>query len=296
MLDLETHIANDLSVPVSQTVTALAQHIRYNADNRDSVAAILLYGSGLWQGDAEDRIWDVHVLVHRYKGFRKRLFLSVMGSFLPPNVFYTEFEYQGRTLRCKYNVMRVSQFEKACRGKSFTPQVWARFAQPCRLVYAESEAMTDRIARNITNAVDRFFKMAAPFSGDEESARSFWVNGLQQTYADEMRSESEGRAAEIFAAHEQAATLRFDMWRAEKEMHGGEGKFRRRALRPLRKLVALLRILKSSVTFENGVDYALWKVKRHSGVEVEVSAFQRRHPLIAGWPVLWKLYRKGAFK
>jgi len=70
----------------------------------------------------------------------------------------------------------------------------------------------------------------------------------------------------------------------------------RYSIRPLRKAVVFVRWIKAALTFENGVDYALWKIKRHSGVSVEATEFQRKYPLIAAWPLVWKLYRKGAFR
>jgi hypothetical protein len=54
--------------------------------------------------------------------------------------------------------------------------------------------------------------------------------------------------------------------------------------------------MKATLTFENGVDYALWKIERQSGVHMKASPLQRRHPLIAAWPLVWKLWRKGAFR
>ena len=62
------------------------------------------------------------------------------------------------------------------------------------------------------------------------------------------------------------------------------------------KLLSVLRLCKSAFTFDDPVDYALWKVKRHSGVEVTATERQRRYPLIFAWPLVWRLYRQGALK
>ena len=42
--------------------------------------------------------------------------------------------------------------------------------------------------------------------------------------------------------------------------------------------------------------YILWKIERHSGVRVEVTPRQRRHPFIFALPLFWRLYRQGAFR
>ena len=50
------------------------------------------------------------------------------------------------------------------------------------------------------------------------------------------------------------------------------------------------------LVLDDPVDYALWKVQRHSGVTVTATERQRRYPLIFAWPLVWQLYRQGALK
>jgi len=58
----------------------------------------------------------------------------------------------------------------------------------------------------------------------------------------------------------------------------------------------VLRLGKAAFTFNDPLDYVLWKVERHSGIHVEPTALQRRHPLLFAWPLLWRLYRRGGFR
>ena len=51
------------------------------------------------------------------------------------------------------------------------------------------------------------------------------------------------------------------------------------------------RLLKTAFTFGDWLPYVLWKVERHSGKPVPFSERQRRHPLVFGWPLLFKLLR-----
>lgn len=60
----------------------------------------------------------------------------------------------------------------------------------------------------------------------------------------------------------------------------------------LAKSVYLLRLVKSAFTFGDWLPYAIWKLGRHSGVYVELTERQRRHPLVWGWPVLFRLLRR----
>ena len=62
------------------------------------------------------------------------------------------------------------------------------------------------------------------------------------------------------------------------------------------KTLNLLRLIKAVFTFEGAVDYALWKVERHAGVRPEISAWERRHPILAAPVLLWRFHRAGAFR
>ena len=61
----------------------------------------------------------------------------------------------------------------------------------------------------------------------------------------------------------------------------------RRAGKPLN----LLRLVKASTTFEGAADYAAWKIERHTGMQVMVTPFRERHPIMAAPGVLWQLWR-----
>ena len=62
------------------------------------------------------------------------------------------------------------------------------------------------------------------------------------------------------------------------------------------KALSTLRLLKAALTFDGALDYLLWKISRHSGVYIEPTERQRKFPLIFAWPLLFRLYRRGAFR
>jgi hypothetical protein len=62
------------------------------------------------------------------------------------------------------------------------------------------------------------------------------------------------------------------------------------------KLLSALRLFKAAFTFNQPLEYLLWKIERHSGLYIEPTRRQIRHPLIFAWPLLWKLYQQGAFR
>jgi hypothetical protein len=222
-----------------------------------------------------------------------RLFPRLAGSFLPPNVYYAEVRMKdGRILRCKYNVMRLDQFERAAAGKSPTAQTWARFAQPVRIVFARDADSRAQAVRALAQCVTTFHRH---FGAAGTDARSVWTYGLSETYRDEWRSERGNRPGLIFDAAPDAFEERTNFARQQAAAQTGPG-LPYSALRPLRKTIAFIRLMKASLLFEGGVDYALWKIGRHSGVHLTATDFQRRCPLIGAWPLLWELYRRGALK
>ena len=64
----------------------------------------------------------------------------------------------------------------------------------------------------------------------------------------------------------------------------------------LGKFLSAGRLIKGALTFEDALDYILWKIERHSGVRVEATDRQHRYPLLFAWPLVWRLYRRGAFR
>jgi len=66
--------------------------------------------------------------------------------------------------------------------------------------------------------------------------------------------------------------------------------------RTVGKALSLPRLAKGLFTFAGGPEYIAWKIERHSGVAVNLSPRARRYPLLAGWVVVWRLYRRGAFR
>jgi hypothetical protein len=72
------------------------------------------------------------------------------------------------------------------------------------------------------------------------------------------------------------------------------GKARWALRRGWSKSLNVLRLLKAAGTFANGVDYLSWKIERHSGIKVEVTDRMRRHPRLASWKLLFRMWRSGA--
>lgn len=281
-------ITDELLQGVGPDIARLSDRIR--ADH-DGVAAVLFYGSGLWKPPSDDTVFDFYVIVDGYRVFDPRRLHAAFGWLLPPNVYY--LEHNG--LRCKFAVIREDQFREAAKGRASTTQIWARFAQPARLVYARDTAVRERLVGALANAVVTFHAHTLPLLGPgEHGAAKVWVRGLGQTYGNEWRSEDVDRSAAIFEASRQAFEARSELVLpyCREARHPATRGMRR----VLGKAVYFLQLMKAVFTFEGGVDYALWKIQRQSGVKLRATDFQRRHPLLAAWPLVWRAWKQGGLR
>ncbi len=145
------------------------------------------------------------------------------------------------------------------------------------------------------------------------SAETIWTNGLTQTYAAELRPERSTRARQLVelnlddyarltrcavpALAGNAEVLPDGNYRcltgvAERR----HSLWRWRLRRWQGKILSVLRLSKAAFTFHDSINYAAWKIERHTGVRVEVTPLLRRHPLLWGLKVSWRLLRRGVMR
>ncbi|WCL53219.1 hypothetical protein [Gimibacter soli] len=265
----------------------------------DAALGTLFYGSCLRTGEIEDKILDFYVIVSDYAAAYKSRFLAVANKLIPPNVFYHEFNHGGMIVRSKYAVLSLADLEYRTGRSCLNVSVWARFSQPTLLLSAKDDASRDRIAAAIAEASVTMLEAAKPLI-ESAAPRDWWVAAFEATYAAELRSEKPGKGLELYLLDQErydrftpslAGVIAADgipmphspgfLW-ARRRWNG--------------KVVSFLRLVKASMTFDGGIDYLAWKIRRHSGVEIEVTDWMRRHPVLAGISLFWSLRKKGAFK
>ncbi len=289
---------------------ALATALRQQ--HGEAVAAILYYGSCLRSGNAGDGIADFYVLVDDYRSAGMSWLKAGLNRLLPPNVFYLETPWQGGTLRAKYAVISVSQFQHGVSGGWLLPYLWGRFAQPSGVLWCRSDSLRQSIYSWLIQALIYFVKQSAPLLEARFSAAQLWRTGLANSYRTELRAEREERILGLFDywpeyyTRQTRRALEVSGWlEAATEDHyqvniprnlrtGARRRWRIRVLAG--KPLALLRLIKSLLTFEGALDYAAWKIERHSGRPVDLPDYARRWPLIGGWVVLWQLLRRGSLR
>jgi hypothetical protein len=193
----------------------------------------------------------------------------------------------------------------------FHPYLWARFAQPCGLLYAADEEARCRVVEALAAAITTFAGKALTRLPEEFDAEALWTRGLLLTYAAELRSERPDRVRGLYrdAAEEfqritraLAATCGWASPRpgvyANPTTRGGrwQGAAGWAARRAQGKLLSVLRLLKASFTFDGGLPYLAWKIERHSGVKLEITPFMRRHPRLGAVSAFWRTWWRGGFR
>lgn len=281
-----------------------------------AVQGILLYGSCLRAGTDQDGLVDCYVIVDEYASVYPSAWLALLNRWLPPNVFYGEVNLEERIIRMKYAVLSIEDFERSVTPKWFHSYFWGRFAQPTAVMACPSQAMNQRIISGLGRAVLTFLGNVVPQMPQQFSAKDAWSIGLALSYGAELRAESKGRITTLWdssqAYYEQVAHVTFSahfpkikiiqrhditMYEIEFSMVGYTKNRLAWTVRKVQgKILSILRLMKAAFTFQGGADYLIWKIERHSGVKIELTPAQRRHPIWAGLTTFWRLYRQGAFR
>jgi hypothetical protein len=295
--ELTALIAQELAQPVPAAVRTMADAVR--ARHASAALGVLFYGSCLRKPEMllADALLDFYLLVDDYRAAYRGALMAFVNKALPPNVFYLEAQHEGATLRCKYAVISLAQFRAGMSPAADNVSLWARFSQQCRLVWSRDPQVAAAVAGACAEAALTMLGNAMPPAGGSAEADATWRRAFEETYRAEVRSEGAERAAELVNAD--AERYRRVHSLALGAISGTVARsdaaaWRRR--RRVSKLLNLARLAKATFTFDGALDYVLWKVKRHSGVVLPVTDWQRRHPLLAAPMVAWKLYRRGAFR
>lgn len=274
----------------------------------DRVLGFLYYGSSLRQMNEGGKMLDFYVVVDSYRKTHKNPIRSALNAAIPPAVYYIELQHEDGTLStCKYSIISIKGFERRCGPSALLSTVWGRFSQPSILLFPKDDGVKHRIMTARAAAVRHLASETRPLLGDSSSALNFWARALRESYRTELRPEaSESRSLEIVAKYEERyAALSNSLFGSPNKEgqfnltsnNGSSGvKFRWFLRRLIGKPMTAIRVLNNAATFDGGLDYVLRKLHNHSGVTIEVTPSQRRHPVL--WsPVLgWKLWRNGAFR
>jgi len=279
-------VAAELAEPVDPRVTAMAAAIA--AEYPGAARAVLFYGSCLRQRELDGLMLDFYLIVSDYRAAYGRGWFAFANRMVPPNVF--PFEHDG--LAAKYAVLSEADFERLNGPEAKDVSVWARFAQPARLVWAADAGARETAVAAVARAAPTLLSHALPMARGEDPL-DVWRTGFALTYASELRAERQGRSGSI-VDDDPERYRRFGA-AAMAEPRAGAAKawrrFRRRG-----KALTLVRLAKATTTYAGGVDYLAWKINRHAGTTIAVRPWMRRWPILGALTLLPRLLKRGAIR
>jgi hypothetical protein len=286
MTTLRDLVAEELSLPVDPRVSAMAAAIanEHGAASR----AVLFYGSCLRQQQLDGLMLDFYLIVSDYRQAYAKRWLSVANRLIPPNVFY--FEHGG--LVAKYAVLSEEDFHRLNGPETSNVSVWARFAQPSRLVWAANDRARDAAIEAVSRAAPTLLAAARLCEG--EPSLDLWRRAFALTYSAELRAERNSRGGSVVDLEPE----RYDRFTGSAMEVAGKlrphGSWARRRLEG--KALSIVRLAKASMTFAGGAEYIVWKINRHAGTDIQLKPWQRKHPLLAGLSLLPRLLKSGAVR
>ena len=287
----------ELARPAPAAAHVFAEHL---LTLFEAPAAVLFYGSILRTGDL-DGVLDFYVLTHSppsgMRGLATRL--------LWPDVGYYELQHEGAMLRAKVASMTLRQFAKAAAGRGVDTTIWTRFVQPSALVWSDRAPATAAVTAAVADAARTASRFAAALGPRAGAPADYWTALFRQTYAAEFRVERGGREQSILAfdpgrwdgllraawsesgllGEPGAATVSPRLEPAQRRRITAAWRRRRALGKPLN----VARLIKAAFTFEGAARYGAWKIERHTGMAVPLTAWRERHPILAAPGVLWRL-------
>lgn len=296
-------LAASVPEPVRQCAARLA------ARGGTGVVGVLFYGSILRGGELGG-VLDFYVIVDRLADWGIGPVIAAACRVLPPFVEYVEIETGGQILRAKVAVLTRDQFSTLVRPPVLNTTVWARFSQPSALVWSRDEAGRQALEQIVAQAVTTACGWAYALGPQQAGAGDFWRSLFRHTYRVELRVERhDGRAADIVAAGGERYERLLPLAWADLDLPftGTAGSLRRMGTAPspfrgwwrqrlAGKPLNLARLAKAAFTFKGGPAYLAWKIERHSGVALNLTPWQQRHPILSAPALLWRLWRGGVIR
>ena len=231
---------------------------------------------------------DFYLIVSDYRAAYDKPWLARANALIPPNVF--PFQHAG--LAAKYAVLSEADFHRLNGPETRNVSVWARFAQPSRLVWCADDAARHAAVAAVARAAPTLLGAAGRVAG--EAALDWWRRAFSLTYSAELRAERKGRSGSVVDADATRYARFSSPAAAAIETGAASGGWARRRIEG--KALSVARLAKASATYAGGADYIVWKINRHAGTEFALKPWQRRHPLLAAISLLPRLLKSGAIR
>lgn len=284
-------VTAELAAPADPRAAAMAGVLA--ARYPQAARAVLFYGSCLREANLDGLMLDFYLIVSDYPAAYGKSWLARANRLIPPNVF--PFEHHG--LIAKYAVLSEADFAQLNSVEADNVSVWARFAQPSRLLWSADDLARQRAIAAVAQAAPTLLALARPMAAGQGDALALWRTGFTLTYNAELRAEKTGRSLSIVDADP-------DRYRRVGEAALADGlpsspadaAAHWRDLQRRGKRLSVIRLAKASFTYAGGIDYLAWKINRHAGTQIAIKPWQRRWPLLGAVTLLPRLFRGGAIR
>ena len=283
---LESLVADELAQAVDPRVREMASAIATR--HGEASRAVLFYGSCLREKQLDGLMLDFYLIVSDYRAAYDKGWMVRANALIPPNVF----PFQHGQLAAKYAVLSEADFHRLNGPETRNVSVWARFAQPSRLVWAADDRARAKAIRAVSRAAPTLLGAAGRV--DAEAPLDWWRRAFSLTYSAELRAERKGRSGSVVDADAGRYELFSKAAAAAIEPGAAGGSWGRRRIEG--KALSVLRLAKASATYAGGADYIVWKINRHAGTAFELKPWQRRHPLLGALSLLPRLLKSGAIR
>lgn len=289
-------VAAELDEPVDPRAAAMAGVLA--ALYPGAARAVLFYGSCLREKNLDGLMLDFYLIVSDYRAAYGKRWLATVNRLIPPNVF----PFQHGDLAAKYAVLSEADFARLCGVGADNVSVWARFAQPARLVWVSDEQARQRAVAAVASAAPTLFQLTLPMMppGRDADVAEIWKTGFALTYNAELRAERTGRSVSIVDSdptrYERVGQAALRVVEGAPVASPEQAAKRWRQLQRRGKFLSVVRLAKASFTFAGGIDYLAWKINRHAGTAIVIKPWQRRWPLVGAITLLPALIRGGSIR
>jgi hypothetical protein len=307
---LRTDLAAGLGNAPGPDATTLAAMLARSFG--DGTVAIIHYGSHAQHSDARrESAFDFFVIVDRYREAYESLARSVGTSYtprtasllsrvLPPNVIAVNDDGHVPPLAAKCAVLTLEDLRRACSPAARDHFVRGRLFQYVQLAWTRDGKAQAEVTDAIIEARIGTFSWGLTSLPPKFDAEGYFRALLERSFSGEIRPERGGRIDALLGAQREIVLRVYD---ALLQQLAGERILAKSGnvyslTRPVStlqrlhtgwyfrssKVRATARWMKYVVLYDDWLDYVVRKIARRSGVAIELTARERRWPLIFLWP------------
>lgn len=307
---LRAELAAGLENAPSAVATALAATLARSFGS--GTVAVIHYGSHAQLSDARrESAFDYFVIVDRYRDAYESLARTVGTSYsprtaatlnriLPPNVIAVTDNTHVPPLAAKCAVLSLTDLRRQCSPSASDHFVRGRLFQYVQLAWTRDAAARTAVTDAIIDARVGSFSWGIASLPPAFDAEQYFRALLERSFSGEIRPERGGRIDALLGAQRDIVVRIYDallQQLAAESLLRSQGNVYRlagpaRALQALRigwyfrasKVRATARWAKYVVLYDDWLNYVVRKIARRSGVTLELTARERRWPLIFLWP------------